>query len=225
MKHLILLSVAALLAGGCCSKTESKPTVQRGWIGGEYDTAKRSVVPKGQSSRVYVKQIYPETPAEQAQLKPGDLVMALNGQTVADLKEFRRLVEIATPGSWGKIQVFRAGESLELPITIGRETFKQWHTLTMGLGVSSHVDLLPDPNFQLLPLARYKVSRDRVELRSPEVMLAKAAGKEDSQDETGARSDEGWDAWFLLFGVGAHKRIIAQEIVPATTALRTQAEY
>lgn len=224
MKYLMLLSVAGLLAGGCCSKTESKPTLQRGWIGGEYDTAKRSVVPKGQSSRVYVKQVYPDTPADQAKLKPGDLIVAVNGQEMTDLKQFRKLVESATPGSRGEIRIFRAGQPLDLPITVGRETYKQWHTLAMGLGFSSHVDLLPDPNFQLLPLARYKVSRDRIELRSPEVMLAKAAGKEESEGESGARSDEGWDAWVLLFGTGAHKRILTQEIVPATTTLRTETE-
>ena len=224
MKYLVLLSVVGLLAGGCCSKTESKPTLQRGWIGGEYDTAKRSVVPKGQSSRVYLKQIYPDTPAEQAKLEPGDLIVAVNGGAVRDLKQFRQLVESAAPGSRGEIRIIRAGQPMELPITIGRETYKQWHAITLGLGLSTHVDLWPDPNFQLLPLARYKVTRDRVELRSPEVLLAKAVGKEDSQGETGARSDEGWDAWFLLFGTGAHKQILTQEIVPAKTALRMQPE-
>lgn len=224
MKYLVILCVAGLLAGGCCSKTETKPTLQRGWIGGEYETAKRDVAPKGQSSRVYVKQIYPETPAQQAKLEPGDLVVAVNGEAVTDLQQFRNLVESTTPGSRGEIRILRAGQSLELPITVGRETYKQWHTLALGLGLSSHVDLLPDPNFQLLPLARYKVSLDRIELRSPEVLLAKAAGKQDSQGETGARSDEGWSAWFLLFGVGSHKRILTQEIIPSTTALRTQRE-
>jgi hypothetical protein len=81
------------------------------------------------------------------------------------------------------------------------------------------LDLWPDPDFQMLPLARYQRSRDRVELASPERVLARQAGEKETQGERGARSDEGWNAWFLLFGLDAHKRILAQESVPGPTTM------
>jgi hypothetical protein len=218
MKHGIVLVIGAgLLMAGCCSNSSEKLTLERGWIGGEYKTAQRMMVPKGQNSRVYVKQIYAGTPADSAGLKAGDLILTVNGQNVTRPKDFHSIVDASVPGSRASIQVWRDGESLELPVTVGRERYKQWHAISLGLHLSTQFDLWPDPDFALAPLARYKTPDERVELHSPEVILRRQAGDESSQGETGARSDEGWDAWFLIFGVNAHKRILSQDAVEATS--------
>jgi hypothetical protein len=220
--ELILLFSAVVFVAGCESKPHPKPTLERGWIGGEYRCAGRSLVPKGVKSGVYVQQVYAGTPAEQAGLKPGDLLLAVNNQPAKCLKDFRRLVDAASPGTQAKLRVLRDGQTQELPLTIGRETYNQWHSFSLGLQASSQFDLWPNPDFSLLPLAFYKRPVERVELRSPEVRLAKSAGKKTDSDEPGTKSDEGWDAWFVIFGFNAHKRILAQETVPGPTSKRDE---
>jgi serine protease Do len=217
---VVMVAVMGIAASGCKSNSKPKPTLERGWIGGEYEKAARKLVPEGQSGRVFVKQVYADTPAERAGLKPADLITAVNGHPVADLKQFRAAVDAATPGSHGSIQVFRNGKLIELPLAIGRETYQQWHAFSLGLGFSSKLDVLPDPNFTVLPLGKYKRSQDRVELRSPEVLLARQVNKEDSQGEKGARSAEGWDAWLLILGFNAHKRILTQEMAASSAMAR-----
>jgi len=81
------LVAAAFVTAGCHTAPSSKPTLERGWIGGEYRSAEQKLVPNGEHGRVYVEQVYAGTPAEQAGLKPGDLILTLNGQSIATLKE------------------------------------------------------------------------------------------------------------------------------------------
>lgn len=218
MKHIIILTITTGLLAGCCSNSKEKATLERGWIGGDYKTAQRSMVPKGQQSRVYVKQIYAGTPSEMAGLRAGDLILTVNGRNVTKPKDFYETLDRVMPGTDASVQVWRDGESLEIPVTVGRERYKQWHAFLLGLHLSTKFDLWPDPDFALAPVARYRASADRVDLLSPEVTLQQQAGTELSQDETGLRSDEGWNAWFLIFGLNAHKRILTQEAVEPKTA-------
>src|SRR2546423_409093 len=95
---LLALAAAAFMTAGCNTAPSAKPTLERGWIGGEYRSAERKLVPKGEHRRVYVEQVYAGTPAEQAGLKPADLILTLNGQSIASLKEFHHAVDAAPPG-------------------------------------------------------------------------------------------------------------------------------
>jgi hypothetical protein len=221
MKHaLIVLSTAALFALNSRTVAAPKPTLERGWIGGEYQTLKRGAVLPHTHAKVYVRQVYPGTPAAQAGLETGDLILSVDGREVAHLRHFRRLIDAAKPGSGAAISVMRAGQPFEVRLTIGRETYQRWHALSVGLHASARFDLLPNPDFSLLPLAKYKRPQERIELRSPEVRLAGMDRGARRQPDPGVRSEEGWDAWFLLFGLNSHKRILAQEPVPPATAMR-----
>jgi hypothetical protein len=220
MKQKAIILTVAFFAAVCESYATEKPTYERGWIGGEYKLAKRALVLHGWRSAVYVKQVFPETPAAHSGLQPGDLILSLDGRAVTELRGFRRLVDTAKPGSRTTITVWRENQSLDLPLTVGRETYHQWHAFTIGVHASSKFDLWPNPDFSLLPLARFNRPQGRIELRSPEMTLARQRAGKSSQGETGVRSAEGWDAWFVLFGFDAHKRILSQEVVAPITAMR-----
>lgn len=219
---LLVLSVASLVAG-CQTQPKPKASLTRGWIGGEYCSAKRGCVPRGAHSRVYVKQIYPHTPAEEGGLTPGDLITAINGRAVADLKQFHQLVDGTKPGSTAVISVVREGKPLDLSLTTGRETYQQWHAVTFGLGFSTQLDFWPNPDFSLLPVAQYKRPVERVEVRAPEQVLASQAKRSNGNGEVGTHSDEGWSFWFVLFGLNANKRILSQEFALPPAALASPA--
>jgi hypothetical protein len=86
--------------------------------------------------------------------------------------------------------------------------------MQIGLRGSVRMDLWPNPDFSALPVASFSHSQGRVELRSPKVVLAKQA-KPSAKGESGWYSNEGWDAWFLLGGCNAYKKILKQELVAA----------
>src|SRR6266576_2259281 len=162
------LVAAAFVTAGCHTAPSSKPTLEHGCV--------------------YVEQVYAGTPAEQAGLKPGDLILTLNGQSIATLKEFHHAVDAAPPGSRAVMVIYRDGLPVELPLTIGRETYQEWHSMQIGLRWSAQVDLWPNPDFSLLPVAFYRHPAERVELRSPRMLLAKQAAQSRRQRESSVHS-------------------------------------
>jgi len=148
------------------------------------------------------------------------LILALDDEPVKHLRDFRARVDAAKPGQILKVTAWRAGQRIEVPVTVGRERYEQWHSLRLGLGLSSHLDILPNPNFSLLPVASFKRETDRVELSSPESILQRQAHKAAGDDPPGLSSKEGWHAWLVVFGLGGHKKIISQESMGPLTAHR-----
>lgn len=58
-------------------------------------------------------------PAAKAGLKVGDVVVAMNGQTVTDMRSFRLNVAMANPGTTVHLKVVRNGHDMEVPVTLG----------------------------------------------------------------------------------------------------------
>ena len=60
-------------------------------------------------------------------------------------------------------------------------------------------------------LCQTKRGEERPELRSPETILEQRSSPASNATAKTTRSDEGWDAWFLIVGFDAHKQILSQE--------------
>ena len=96
-----LLGVLALLSGGCASSQVEEAVLQRGWIGGEFETNRwhhplvspcpdelaidGGEIPCG----VFVKSVYPETPAARAGLQAGNEVTQMNGQPITSIADMQ----------------------------------------------------------------------------------------------------------------------------------------
>src|SRR5690242_6664201 len=124
----LIFGAVAWLAAGLGSHAAPKPTLERGWIGGQYEVTRSGPVPAGHKKIVYVKQIYPGTPAAEAGLEPGDVILAWNRQPILDMQAFRRAIDSALPGSHAVLSLSRDKQPMELPITVGREKYQQWHS-------------------------------------------------------------------------------------------------
>jgi Do/DeqQ family serine protease len=58
-------------------------------------------------------------PAARAGLKPGDVIVGVNGKKVASSPELRLAIAQLAPGSSARIEIYRDGKQLEMPVKVG----------------------------------------------------------------------------------------------------------
>jgi serine protease DegQ len=64
-------------------------------------------------------------PADRAGVKPGDVLLQIDGKAIADPQGVLNTVTVIAPGSAAKVKLKRKGRDLELPVTIGRRPRQQ----------------------------------------------------------------------------------------------------
>lgn len=225
MKSSIHARVSWLIVGACvvlCGCAGTKPTLQRGWVGGDFQTVKTRSWPKstglsipedrlGQRGGVLVTRVFDESPVRAAGIEAGDVILACDGHQVLDVDDLRGRLDGATPGVAMILEVLRAGSVEQKTVIVGRETFHRFGTLSLGLGLSLNLDLIPNPDFNIFGLIWYRSHPERVELGSPESKLVSWAGPGANHSPR-----EGHGFWFLLFGLGREIRVVSQEVVASS---------
>lgn len=93
-----------------------KGRIDRGWLGVSVQDAPGRAANNG----VEIAGIDRAGPAARAGLRPGDVVLAVNGDRVDSARGLIRAVAAARPGSAVKLSVRRSGQSFDLPVTVGR---------------------------------------------------------------------------------------------------------
>jgi serine protease Do len=95
--------------------------VARGWLGVQLQDIKPDVAErlglKGHTG-AFLADVLPGSPAEEAGLRGGDLIVEFNGQKVADNAELPLLVAGAQIGSSVKVKALRNGQPIELTVKI-----------------------------------------------------------------------------------------------------------
>jgi serine protease Do len=96
--------------------------VQRGWLGISlqdisFDKMKslKLTSPKG----AYVMDVVKEGPASKAGIKPGDVIITLEGKAIADSGELRNLVAGTPIGKEVKLGIMRDGKRLTIAVKVG----------------------------------------------------------------------------------------------------------
>ncbi len=70
-------------------------------------------------SGAVVSKVEPDSAAERAGLKAGDVILKFNGEAVTDDGSLAAAVGLSEPGSVAKLQIWRGGRSLTLSVTLG----------------------------------------------------------------------------------------------------------
>jgi serine protease Do len=68
-----------------------------------------------------ITQVDPGTPAAKAGLRQGDVILAMDGQTIADYTEFRLRIAQAAPNTTVQLKVWRSGKEIDVPVTLGEQ--------------------------------------------------------------------------------------------------------
>ena len=87
--------------------------VIRGWLGFEIN---RSAAGR---DGLQITSVVPDSPAEKAGLKSGDLIVAINDQPALSPRVVTRQISVAEPGSDVKLKLLRKGEPIEVHATAG----------------------------------------------------------------------------------------------------------
>ena len=232
---VILITCGCLILLSGCAAT--KKTYERGWVGGEYLESSDSLFKKisanyfesnggvipvlpdaiknGRSSAVFVSRVFDHTPLNKAGIKAGDLILAVDTRKVENLKDFRKFVDRYKPGEKISLTIYRNGKTMDLPVVAGRETYQKWHYFALGLRLSSELDPIPTPDFNILGIISFEKNNTRLELNSPEYryyLQAKAYPPEKSERTPDSDADaEGWDAWFVIFGLAGKTIVLNQQ--------------
>lgn len=72
-----------------------------------------------QATGALIGQLEPDTPAARAGLKRGDVILAVNGQTVASANDLRLRISQTPPGTNVKLQISRDGKTQDVNVTLG----------------------------------------------------------------------------------------------------------
>lgn len=89
-------------------------------------TAKRNRLVEG----IYVYQLYSDSPAAQAGIQKGDIIVEFDGQTVKTTQEINDIKNQKQIGDKVKIKVYRAGEYKEGELTLGSDELVMNDTVT-----------------------------------------------------------------------------------------------
>ncbi len=105
-------AIPSELAGRIVAELREKGRIERGWLG----VAMQDIREHG----VAIAEVGRNGPAGKAGLRAGDIVTAVNGQTVEDSNALLRAVAAIPPGQTARLTVQRQGREIELSVTVGR---------------------------------------------------------------------------------------------------------
>jgi S1-C subfamily serine protease len=102
--------------------------VTRGWIGVELQPITPALAESfklGTLEGAIINGVLTDGPADKAGVKPGDVLVAIDGKTVSDPQGVLNLVTGIAPGSAARMKMKRKGQDVELAVTIGRRPKQQ----------------------------------------------------------------------------------------------------
>ena len=105
-------AIPSELASRIVEELRQKGRIERGWLG----VSMAEIHEPG----VAIAQVVRNGPAGRAGLRVGDIVTAINGQSVEDSRALLRAVAAIAPGQTARLTVQRQGREIEVPVTVGR---------------------------------------------------------------------------------------------------------
>jgi serine protease Do len=97
-------------------------SIERGWLGVSVEDLKSDSNPQ---AGVAIAGLAPGGPARHAGLRPGDIVLAVDGQKVDSTGGLIRAVAEKPPGTTVEVTVRREGRELTIPVTVGHRPPEQ----------------------------------------------------------------------------------------------------
>ena len=98
--------------------------VIRGWLGAEYENVAAAQTGSG-APAVMIRGVYDKGPAAQAGLQAGDVLLALDGQAIANQLELRNREANLAPGTKVELSGARNGAAFKIVATLQERPQRQ----------------------------------------------------------------------------------------------------
>ncbi len=115
-------AIPAALAGPVIAELKSEGRVARGWLGVQIqsiDEALAEALDLEKQDGALVSSVQPDSPAERAGFKTGDVILEFGDLKVADAKALPRIVADTDKGDNVTVTVWRDGKRKSLEVTLG----------------------------------------------------------------------------------------------------------
>lgn len=114
-------AIPSSMAKRIISQLRDNKKVSRGWLGvtiQNVDSATAKALDMPDSNGALVNSVLEGQPAAVAGIKEGDVIVAIDGQTIEDTEQLLRKVAMLTPGNKSTITVWRDGKKADLSLTV-----------------------------------------------------------------------------------------------------------
>jgi serine protease Do len=119
----IAFSIPAATVKSVIAQLKDNGSVSRGWIGVQIQPVTQDIADSmglKQAEGALVADPQKDAPAAKAGVEAGDVITAVNGQSVKDARELARIIGGFAPGSTAKLDVLHNGKSKVVSLTLGQ---------------------------------------------------------------------------------------------------------
>jgi serine protease Do len=119
----IAFSIPASTVKNVIAQLKDKGTVSRGWIGVQIQPVTQDIADSmglKQAEGALVADPQKDGPAAKAGVEAGDVIIAVNDQSIKDARELARIIGGIAPGSTAKLDVLHKGHGKVVSLTLGQ---------------------------------------------------------------------------------------------------------
>ncbi|MGJ3262748.1 MAG: trypsin-like peptidase domain-containing protein [Salinarimonas sp.] len=119
----IAFAIPAHVAQSVTTQLRADGAVTRGFLGVQVQAVTPEIaeaIGLGRVRGALIAQPQPRTPAAEAGLRSGDVILAVDGEPVADHRDLTRRIAGIPPGTRSAITIFRRGREADVAVRIGR---------------------------------------------------------------------------------------------------------
>jgi serine protease Do len=116
-------AIPASLAEDVVAQLRQGGSVSRGFLGVNIQNVTGDIAQSlglREASGVLVAEVQPNTPAARGGLRPGDVILALNGQPIRESRDLSRRVAQIAPGATARLDIVREGARQVVAVELGR---------------------------------------------------------------------------------------------------------
>ncbi len=134
--------------------------VSRGWLGvtiQSVDAATAKALALKEPTGALIGSVMEGQPADKAGIKPGDIILTINGVTIEDSEQLLRKVALLAPNSKVALTVWRDGKEIDMTLTVAERDAKQ----ATGGSATTLEDVLgmQGKNLTEADMAKYKTGK------------------------------------------------------------------
>jgi serine protease Do len=115
-------AIPAETASEIVSELKAKGRVDRGWLGVQIQPVTEEIAASlglAEARGVLVADVLPNTPAQAAGISSGDVILQAAGERMEEYRDLTKLIAGIDAGTRVELEVFRSGDTLKIPVTIG----------------------------------------------------------------------------------------------------------